>query len=494
VLPGLGVSLLAGLAFYAWLARRLARATGRDDVTALPYGISTPVMFVYLFGVIGPVYSRTQDGEVAWQVGVAAAFVGGVIEAAGAFVGPWLKRELPRAGMLGTLAGIALVFIAVVPLAAIFELPLVGLPAMAIVLVGLVAGRRLPFGVPAGLLAIVVGTAIAFATGHARLSTEGAGLYLPLPLFGDLIAGLGHLREHAWVLAVVLPVEVYNFIETMNNVESAEAAGDVYPVRTCQVADGAGTMIGALFGAPFPTTVYIGHPGYKKLGARSGYALAVGAVFFVGAVFGLVAMLQNMIPVAAVAPILVYIGLVITGQAFTATPPAHAMAVALAMIPHVSSLLVVSWGSLVAALGSTTDRVLPGLSDPALVEEMLRQGAHVAGHQALAGGAIVVGLLWGSLAAFAIDGRYGRATAVATAAALLTLVGMIHAPEVGLERGPLLQGYVVVGVVLGALALAGWRRQEERERREESAGGTGAPRPAGESRPPMSARPRTKRR
>ena len=135
VLPGLGVSLIVGLGFYAWQARRLATQEERDDVTALPYGISTPVMFVYLFGVIGVVHGRTGDGLLAWRIGIAAAFVGGCLEVLGSFAGPWLKRNLPRAGMLGTLAGIALVFIATIPLAEVFELPLVGFPPLVIILV-----------------------------------------------------------------------------------------------------------------------------------------------------------------------------------------------------------------------------------------------------------------------------------------------------------------------------------------------------------------------
>ena len=459
ILPGLGVALIVGLGIYAWMARRLAAAEGRDDVTALPYGISTPILFVYLFLIMKPVaetaiaggMSEAEAGIMAWRVGLAAAFLGGVLEMAGSVVGPWLKRHLPRAGMLGTLAGIALVWIATVPLAEVFEHPMVGFASLTVVFVGLVALYRLPLGIPAGLAAIAVGTAVAFVTGDATWSTEGVGLYLPIPVLGDLLAGLQALFQNPWVLAIVVPAEIYNFIETMNNVESAEAAGDRYPVRTCQIVDGAGTMIGALFGSAFPTTVYIGHPGYKRLEARAGYALGVGLVFFLGSLFGLVAFLHHLIPVAAVAPILVFIGVVITGQAFSATPPKHAMAVAVAMIPHVSNVVVTKWMSLAKVLdGSPVALFADGT-----VQAMKIQGAHVLGQSALANGSIVIGLLWGSLVAFLLDGQPLRAVWIAIAAAALTLFGVIHGTQLGLQLTPTFWGYLMVAGVCGLVFVSG---------------------------------------
>ena len=320
ILPGVGVALVVGLMFYAVQARRLARREGRSDVTALPYGISTPVLFVYLFGIIGPVFWATGDAVRAWQVGVGAAVVGGVIEVLACLIGPLLKRITPRAGMLGTLAGIAIVWIATVPLAEVFEHPVIGFPALAIILLGLVAGVRFPAGIPAGLLAITVGAILGFATGESKFTTEGVGLYLPTLVLNDAWVGLRYIATDPTILTIVLPIEIYNFIETMNNVESAEAAGDRYNVRTSQIMDGVGTLTGAIFGSPFPTTVYIGHPAYKRLGAGCGYALLVGLVFVVGNTFGLIGLLRNIIPVAAVAPILVFVGVVICCKPSTPRP------------------------------------------------------------------------------------------------------------------------------------------------------------------------------
>ncbi len=446
ILPGLGVSLIAGLSFYAYQGYQLQEKENRDDVTALPYGISTPVLFIYLFGVLAPLYFGWLEeyGEkaavMAWQAGVAACFMGGAIECLGSILGPSLKKITPRAGMLGTLAGIALAYIATVPLAAIMEHPLVGLPALGVVLAGLVAGLRLPGGLPAGLVAIVIGCVVGLITGVGEVDTTWRpALYAPLPVFSDLMEGFKLLMSRPAILAVVLPIEIYNFIETMNNVESAEAAGDKYPVGICQVADGAGTMIGALFGSTFPTTVYIGHPAYKKLGSRLGYAAAVGVVLFLVAVTGLHAFFYKLIPTAAVAPLLVFVGTVIVAQAFAESPKNHGVAVAFAMLCHMSNLLVTKVGGVLKVGGIANDDELTG--------QLATQGIHWAGHQIMAQGAIVSGLIWGAIVAYLIDNKVKLAAAFCFAGAILTLFGVVHGPTLGFYPNEIAGGYALLGLV-----------------------------------------------
>ena len=147
-------------------------------------------------------------------------------------------------------------------------------------------------------------------------------------------AGVKHLFANPNLFLVLIPVQIYNFIETMNNVESAEAKGDKYPVGTCMAFDGAGTVLAALFGSPFPTTVYIGHPGYKRIHARAGYTVGVGIVLTLASMFGLLAFLSNVIPLAATAPILVYIAMTLISESAAAVPKAHIMAIAAAMMDH----------------------------------------------------------------------------------------------------------------------------------------------------------------
>lgn len=445
IVPGAAIAILAGVAVYTWMAKWAAEKHGRD-VTALPYGISTPVMFVYLFGVIGPIYWATNDPLLAWQVGIGAGFMGGIVAALGALIGPFLKRITPRAGMLGTLCGIALVFIGSVPLAEIFEHPVIGFTSLLFILWGLIGRFRLPGNVPAGLVAIGAGTVIAIFLGEASFNTDGIGFYPPVPYFGDLIVGVQYLFANPELFLVLIPVQIYNFIETMNNVESAEAAGDTYPVGLCQVTDGAGTMIGALFGSPFPTTVYIGHPAYKRLDARAGYIVGVALVISAAAFLGFLSFLAGLIPIAAAAPVLVFVAVSLITNTAWAVKPMHMAAVSFAILPHISAFLMVKWGSLMNALRSTGVEGLPSLGDEGLTAALLMEGAHYEGHLALSQGAIITGLVWGAIVADVIDGRFRMAGAFAIAAAAMSSVGIIHSFTLQMPQlDGITLGYLIIG-------------------------------------------------
>ena len=91
VLPALGIALPIGNLFYAWLAYQLSRKEGRGSVTALPYGPSVPHMFIVVFLVMLPTYLKTNDPILAWQAGLAWAFIIGCVVLPGAFIGPTLR-------------------------------------------------------------------------------------------------------------------------------------------------------------------------------------------------------------------------------------------------------------------------------------------------------------------------------------------------------------------------------------------------------------------
>src|ERR1700761_5196220 len=108
ILPALGLMLFLSTAYYAWLAYRLAQKTGRDDVCALPSGISVPHMFVVTFVVMLPIKLATNDPMQAWEAGLTWVFVQSFVLMVGGFIGPAIRRITPRAALLGSLAGISI--------------------------------------------------------------------------------------------------------------------------------------------------------------------------------------------------------------------------------------------------------------------------------------------------------------------------------------------------------------------------------------------------
>lgn len=93
-------------------------------------------------------------------------------------------------------------------------------------------------------------------------------------------------------LGIVIPIGISATATTLMCLVSAKTAGDPYPVRESMIADGIGTMIASFFGSPFGTVIYIGHPAYKKSGARAGYSLANGVLFLIFSWFGILALMQ----------------------------------------------------------------------------------------------------------------------------------------------------------------------------------------------------------
>jgi len=430
ILPGAGLSLLLGNLYFARQARQLAEAEGRDDVTAQPFGLNTPTVFLFLYLVMYPVYVRTHDPELAWKVGVAACFLSGVIEAAGAFVGEALQRVTPRAALLATLAGAALAYIALLPTLDLFAQPVVGLVPLGLILVGYFARVRLPLNLPAGLVAVTVGSALAWATG--RMSVEAiapamatAGLYLPTPSFGAVAGGFADVLPF---LSAVAPLAIMNFMGTLQCVESAAAAGDRFKPFPTMIVNGVATMVGALLGSCFPTTVYIGHPAWKALGARRGYSILNGVVITILCTTGLMSLVLAIVPKESASAILLFVGLVITAQAFEVTPRRHFPAVAFGLVPHVAA-----WGTgildtLASAAGTSVQAIGPAT--------ITKAGLSYVGLRTLGQGSLLVSMMLCATTIALIDSRFRAATGWALAASGLSWIGLIHADQIAWGAAP----------------------------------------------------------
>lgn len=176
ILPATGLMLCLSTVYYAFLAYRLAETTGRGDVCALPSGISVPHMFVVVFVVMLPILGRTSDPIKAWEAGLTWVFVQSFVLMAGGFIAPIIRRITPRAALLGSLAGISITFISMSPSLQMFMTPVIGLTCFAIILGSWLGGVRYFGGVPGGLVAIAVGTVLAFGSNLFGLGYGGLTL------------------------------------------------------------------------------------------------------------------------------------------------------------------------------------------------------------------------------------------------------------------------------------------------------------------------------
>jgi adenine/guanine/hypoxanthine permease len=436
MVPGTAIGVLVGDLLFFWLALRLAHKSGRDDVTAMPLGLDTPSTFGMVFFVLGPAFQGARAAGLdeysaalhTWHIGICAIFISGWFKLACAFVSGWIRRRAPRAGLLGSLAAVALVLISFLPLMEILQLPLVGLVSLAIILTTLIAHVPFPGRVPGALAALLVGGAMFYVLqGIGLLERPVEGLIDPrAALFPTewfevfTFRWLGAMSATVPYLPVILPFALGTVVGGIDCTESAAAAGDEYDTGQVIGVEAIATLLASLCGGVIQTTPYIGHPAYKTMGGRSAYTLVT--ALFVGAagVIGFFAYLYVWIPKPAIFPILIFIGLEITAQSFQAVPKRHYAAVAFACIPALAFLGL-----------SFADRVLgdQGLAVSALHDPTLRHDLETL--RILSNGFIVTSLLWASALTAILDRRLSTAATFFLVAGLLSAFGIMHSPYPG---------------------------------------------------------------
>jgi AGZA family xanthine/uracil permease-like MFS transporter len=472
--PGTALGVLAGDLCYTWLAVRLARRTGRDDVTAMPFGLDTPSTIGMGLLVLGPAFLRfraagldpTAAGLETWYLGMAATASMGLLKLPMAFAGRGLRKLVPQAGLLGSLAGIALMLIGFFPMVELLQAPIVGFLTLGLVLYALVAKGDVPGGLPGVLFAVMVGTLAYYGLGHWGV----AGMHIAAPSMPTLRLALPHFDAgimHGFArvvdyLPLIVPFALLTVVGGVNNTESARVAGDEYDVRSILLAEGAATLLAGMAGGVAQTTPYIGHPAYKQMGARAGYTWLTGIFIGVGGMLGYLSNLIELIPLAALAPVLVFLSLNITVQAFSAVPLRHAPAVAISFFPSIARLLTIE------------------LSDPKFIApERFAQLLGASGHGlpalavivALGNGFIITATIWAAFVVEMTEQRLRAAAAYLAGGGVLCFFGIIHSVRVdgsvyalwqleGTARSVAMQFCMAYLVLAGALLLLSLKRQK----------------------------------
>ncbi len=428
LVPGTAAGVVVGDLLFTWMAFRLARRTGRTDVTAMPLGLDTPSTFGMVFFVLGPAYKMALDTGLvaedaarhAWHVGMCAIVASGVFKLACSLVADRVRRLVPRAGLLGSLTAVALALITFLPVLEMFSSPLVGLVAAGVVLATLTAGIPFPGHVPGALAALGVGWGIHLlgtATGmipagdHATID-PGAALWPTAWMAALRLEWLEAWPDTVRFLPVVIPFALATVVGGIDCTESAAAAGDEYDTGPIIAVEAVATLVAGACGGVIQTTPYIGHPAYKAMGGRAAYTLATAAFIGGAGLTGTFAYIYQAVPAAAIYPILVFIGLEITAQSFHATPVRHYPAVALACVPALAALVNIQADKLLAAGAQATGPLARDLFSLRL----------------LTSGFIVTSLVWAGMVTALLDRHLRGAAGWCLAAAACTLVGVIHSP------------------------------------------------------------------
>ncbi|MFI5311008.1 MAG: hypothetical protein ACHQQ3_07230 [Gemmatimonadales bacterium] len=433
--PGTALGVMVGDFIYTWLAFRLAKQTGRDDVTAMPLGLDSPSTIGMALTVLGPAFLAAKAkmpaadaAIVAWQVGMAAMVLMGIFKLGMSFVGDSVRRWVPEAGLLGSIGGVGIALLGTLQLGEVFSEPVAGAMALGVILYALVAKIKLPFRAPAVLASVAVGAVVYYGMSALGLSIHHAAapaahftFALPLPTLGFLAGMPVAVKEY---LPLALPFAILTVVGGINVTESARVAGDDYKTRDILLTEAISTLVAGLCGGVAQTTPYIGHPAYKDMGGRAAYTLATGAFVGLGGIFGYIAFMADVLPKPVLAPILVFIGLEIATQGYLAPPKRHAIAVTLAVLPSVAQLVFIFLSQVYggALLGAAIDPAgtlkATGLN-AGFIETC---GVMVL----LAHGFILTAMLWGGALAFLIDRKIGAASVTFGACAVLSLFGVIH--------------------------------------------------------------------
>src|SRR5258708_36238010 len=352
ILPAVALSIFVGNIFFAWQARQLAKRTGRDDVPRIPFGVNPLTIFAYIFLFMAPVFNRTRDPELTWQVGMLCCFLGAIIKSCGVFCTDSIWRATSRAALICPLAGLGIAFLCLGFVFHIFQYPTLAL-LPAIIILTFYSGRlRLPGRLPAGLLCIVVGLVAALVLKGLHLynlpdppPVANPGFYLPHPVNALQFLAQGEGWKY---LPIVFSMSLLDTIVSLQVLESVKVAGDDYPTTPSLLINGVATLGAAFFGSAFPTCLYFGHMAHKSFGARVGYSVLNGATTMLICLTGVVPLVLHFVPLAVVAIIVICVGFSMMGQAFTVWPQSHAIAVTFGLIP-----ICAAWALELVDLGVT---------------------------------------------------------------------------------------------------------------------------------------------
>ena len=333
-------------------------------------------------------------------------------------------KWIPNAALMGNMAAGALVWLSLNGFVTVFETPLVSVIPLFLIFLAQKMKKPLIKGIPNTVLIVGTGVALAWLTGQCNIaalqkSAQTFGVYPPQLSILDVTKGISQIGPY---LSIIIPLQIANFLSTMQASESAAMAGDNYPVKRTMILDGVTTVLSSLTGSPFPTTVYYGHPGWKKVGTRSGYSLMM-AVVYLSCFFGLPLLILDIIPYEVIIVLLVLVGLNVTSDVVDNMEKEYSGVIFISLFPILAQYIV------------------SAVSDTSVISHAF---------EVLSYGAFASSLLYSVWLAYIYKKDFKKAGYTAIVLAGLSLIGFIHTEtlcwlsKTGKEFGII---YLMVGAI-----------------------------------------------
>ena len=389
-----------------------------------------------------PEYQKSRSFEQAYRTCLGCCFILGLFELPCVLLVSIFRRVIPKAAMMSALAGVSLTFISMTFVVQIFENPAIGILPLVLILVCYGSNVRLPFKLPAALVALLLGAMIAYIFKWAGLGylvpnediksagSSVAGVYFPTQTVTTVFSAVVDPATWPYVTSVVLPMMLINLVNNIACVESARSVGDEYHPQMVLTANALITIFGSLIGNPFPTTIYIGHPAFKAMGATTGYSYINGfCVLILGTVDG-ASFLNRVVPQIAGVGLLMWIGIVVTAQAFD-IEKSHAVAVALGLLPALAAWCLQNVEAVIEACSTLLD---PTGESPLPWSEIMKtleaKGVRMYGLISLSRGYLLSSIFLSSTLVHIIERQFMSAAMWMLVASFLSFVGAVHSFEV----------------------------------------------------------------
>ncbi len=190
---------------------RLSLREKRADVTAHVYGNNVPAILAYTLSVFLPVYLQTRDANRAWAIAAAAVAWTGIIKLLAAPFAGVFRRFIPQPASMTVFGAAMYSYLGLLLLQRVFDQPLVGIVALAIIAVGVLG--RVPITslkIPPFLVAWLVPLVVGLAVGYVHPVWQGSALTLP---FATIAAPLEPLRLALPFMSVIAPMAIYQTLQ-----------------------------------------------------------------------------------------------------------------------------------------------------------------------------------------------------------------------------------------------------------------------------------------